>query len=145
MNQSWLKAAPGTFLLLTLLLLFRTSIAENISPDTIEGTTTIDAEKLIQLANELQQLVIIDSRIRADRRQGYIPDSVSLPDTDTDCNSLFRVIDRKNTATVFYCNGPRCRRSEHAVKIAVECGYTNIYWFRGGFEEWLKKQYLIYK
>jgi rhodanese-related sulfurtransferase len=145
MNQALLNPVSRTFLLLTLLLLFSTSPAENISPDIIEGSTTIDAETLIQLANELNQLIIIDARIRTDRRQGFIPDSISLPDTDTDCNSLFRVIDRKNTPTVFYCNGPKCRRSEHAVKIAIECGYTNIYWFRGGFEEWLKKQYLIHK
>ncbi len=146
MDKLSLKASFITFFLLTLLLVFRLSFADDyLSPESIEGSTTIDAESLIQLAQEHDNLIIIDSRIRADRRQGYIADSVSLPDTDTDCSSLFRIIYRKNTPTVFYCNGPKCQRSDHAIRIAKECGYTNIYWLRGGFEEWINKQYLIHK
>ncbi len=146
MYQLFLKTSFKTFLLLTLLLLFRLCFADDyLSPEAIEGSTTINAEALIQLANEHDNLVIIDSRIQADRRQGYIANSISLPDTRTDCTSLFRIINRKNTATVFYCNGPKCRRSDHAVAIASLCGYTNIYWFRGGFEEWKNKNYLISK
>ena len=146
MNQLSLKASFKTFFLLTLLLLFRGSLDDHyLSPESIKDSTIIDAEFLIQLAQKHDDLVVIDSRIRADRRQGYIPDSVSLPDTETDCTSLFRLIYRKNTATVFYCNGPKCQRSDHAIRIAKECGYTNIYWFRGGIEEWISKQYLIHK
>jgi rhodanese-related sulfurtransferase len=146
MDKSSLKTPFKTIILLTLLLLFRVVFAEDyLSPDAIEGSTTIDAEALIQLANEHDDLVIIDSRIQSDRRQGYIANSISLPDIGTDCTTLFRVIHRKDTPTVFYCNGPRCQRSDHAIKIARECGYTNIYWFRGGFEEWISKQYLIQK
>ena len=125
---------------------FGTSIAENYrSPDTIEGSIKINAEALIELASEPDDLVIIDSRIHADRHQGYIAGSISLPDTETSCATLFPLINKKETATVFYCNGPRCRRSDRAVVIARECGYTNIYWFRGGIEEWKNKQYLISK
>ncbi len=63
-------------------------------------------------------MVIIDSRIRSDRRQGYITGSISLPDTETDCAALFQIIPAKDSATVFYCNGPKCRRSDRAVEIA---------------------------
>ena len=145
-DQLFLKTSFKPFFLLTLLLLFRLAFADDyLSPESIEGSTTIDAESLIQLAQEHNNLVVIDSRIRSDRRQGYIANSVSLPDTDTNCSSLFHLIDRKNTATVFYCNGTKCQRSDNAIKTAKECGYTNIYWFRGGLEEWINKQYLIHK
>ncbi len=116
-----------------------------VSPDNIEGSTKISSEALIQLARDHDDLVIIDSRIRSDRRQGFIAGSISLPDTETSCSTLFPIIDKKNTATVFYCNGPKCRRSDRAVIIASGCGYTNIYWFRGGFEEWKNNNYLISK
>lgn len=122
-----------------------TSADEYISPESITGATKIDAESLIELARETEDLVIIDSRIKSDRRQGYINDSISLPDTETSCTSLIPIIDSKETPTVFYCNGPKCRRSDIAVSIALECGYKNIYWFRGGFEEWKNKKYLISK
>jgi len=131
---------------LTLLVLSQSSIADDyISPESINGSTKINSESLIQLANENEELVIIDSRIHSDRRQGYIAGSISLPDTETDCVSLLPIIPSKNSAIVFYCNGPKCRRSDRAVGIAKQCGYSNIYWFRGGFEEWKAKQYLISK
>jgi len=141
-----LKFLLKTVFLLFFLLTGKISFADDyVSPDEIKGSTKVDAELLIKLANEQKNLVIIDSRIKSDRRQGYIAGSVSLPDTETDCFSLFQIIDRKNTATVFYCNGPKCRRSDRAITIARECGYTNLYWFRGGFEEWKNKNYLISK
>lgn len=115
-----------------------------VSPESIEGSTTIDAEELIGLANEEYNLVIIDSRIRSDRRQGYISGSISLPDNETTCTSL-NTLSGKYIPTVFYCNGPKCRRSDTAVSIALECGYENLFWFRGGFEEWKEKHYLISK
>ncbi|MCK5396396.1 MAG: rhodanese-like domain-containing protein [Gammaproteobacteria bacterium] len=140
-----IRLSSKIFLLLALLFFYRLSIADDyLSPESIEGSTTIDAESLIELAHEHDDLIVIDSRIKSDRRQGYIAGSISLPDTETDCTSLLPLI-KENTPTVFYCNGPKCRRSDRAVVIAKECGYTDLYWFRGGFEEWQNKQYLISK
>jgi len=116
-----------------------------ISPETIEGTHRIEAEGLIQLANHNESLIIIDSRISSDRKLGYIPGSISLPDTDTSCESLARLIPQKSDSVAFYCNGPNCRRSDNAVVIAVDCGYTGIYWFRGGIEAWRANNYPLTK
>ncbi|UCB54448.1 MAG: rhodanese-like domain-containing protein [Thiotrichales bacterium] len=115
------------------------------SPDAIDGTRKIDAEKLIDLVNRNDGQIIIDSRISSDRKLGYIPGSISLPDTDTDCESLARIIPDKSDPVVFYCNGPKCRRSDNAVVIAKNCGYSNIYWYRGGIEAWKAKNYPIVK
>jgi len=135
-----------TTFFLCLLFIFNSSIAEDyISPDGIKGSTKIDAETLIKLAQDHYDLVIIDSRIKSDRRQGFIAGSISLSDTDTNCATLLPIIDNKTTPTVFYCNGPKCRRSDRAVVKAKKCGYKNLYWFRGGFEEWKDKSYLISK
>jgi rhodanese-related sulfurtransferase len=133
------------FLLSSLLFAGMAVADDYLSPDTINGTTKIDAETLIQLARDHDDLIIIDSRIRSDRRQGFITGSLSLPDTETNCATLIPIIHRKDDAVVFYCNGPKCRRSDRAVAIARDCGYTNIYWFRGGLEEWKNKHYLISK
>lgn len=132
-----LYVATGTFNLV--------HAAEYQSPEEIEGITRIDAETLIEMARTYDELVIIDARIRSDRRQGYIAGSTSLPNTETDCDTLKKIIDRLSTPTVFYCNGPRCRRSDISVMTARECGYDNLFWFRGGIEEWKSKNYLISK
>ena len=91
------------------------------------------------------KLVIIDSRISDDRRQGYIEGSISLSDENTDCDSLSLYLQALKSPVIFYCNGPKCGRSARAVKIALACGYETVYWFRGGFEEWQAKNYPIIK
>ncbi len=110
-----------------------------IVPEHIAGVTTLTAEQVIELANSKHDLVIIDSRITADRKHGYLEDSLSLPDIKTNCPELGKLIPRKNTPTLFYCNGVKCGRSVVSVKIAKSCGYNNMYWFKGGFEEWKNK------
>lgn len=111
------------------------------SPESIAGTTKVTAEGFIELVESKPELIVIDSRIPGDRKQGYVEGSISLPDIDTTCETLAKNIPGKSSATLFYCNGVKCGRSAKAVKVALSCGYNNIYWFRGGFEEWLAKGY----
>ncbi len=111
------------------------------SPEAIPGTTKVDAEGVIDLVTRVSNLVMVDARITADRKQGYIEGSVSLPDIDTDCDSLSRVIPEKSAPVLFYCNGVKCGRSVKSVRVALQCGYNNIYWYRGGFEDWQNKGY----
>lgn len=112
-----------------------------VSPEQIPGATRVDSEMLIELVASVPDILIIDSRIRSDRIQGYIEGSVSLPDEETSCETLASIIQRKDYPTIYYCNGPKCGRSAKAVKIAIDCGYSNINWFRGGFEEWKNNNY----
>lgn len=115
--------------------------SEVVSPDSIPGATKVDAEGLLELAERAPGIVIVDARVRQDRLQGYIEGSISLPDVETSCESLARTIPEKSTPVLFYCNGPKCGRSVHSSRKALGCGYTRVYWFRGGFEEWTKKNY----
>lgn len=136
----------GALLILGLLLTAAAPATEAVlAPDTLPGTTKVDAEGLIDTIGRVSDLVIIDSRIAMDRKQGYIEGSVSLPDTHTDCDSLSVLIKTPDTPVLFYCNGPKCGRSVKAIHKAQACGYTNLYWFRGGFEEWTAKGYPFLK
>ena len=116
-----------------------------ITPETIDGVSKVSAEEVFTLYEKTPNLVIIDSRLAtgasSGRANGYIEGSVSLPDINTNCASLAKAIPHKDTPSLFYCNGPKCGRSAKAIKIALSCGYTRLYWFRGGFEEWQAKGY----
>ena len=112
---------------------------EKLAPENIPGATRVDAEAVLALVEKTPRLVIIDSRIAMDRKQGYIEGSLSLPDAETNCATLARLIKRKDRPALFYCNGVKCGRSVVAVKIARQCGYTRLYWYRGGFEDWMQK------
>ena len=112
-----------------------------VTPETIDGVTIVDAEGLIETVTQIPGLILIDSRIIADRLEGFIEGSVSLPDIETDCDSLGSTVPGLATPVLFYCNGIKCGRSARAAKIAIDCGYANIYWFRNGLEEWQAQEY----
>ena len=105
-------------------------------PDSIEGVTKVTAEEVIGLIEESEELVIIDARSPADRAAGYIEGSVALPNTDTTAENFAAAVASKDTPVVIYCNGVKCGRSVESSKNAVAWGYTKVYWFRGGWEEW---------
>lgn len=124
-----------------LLCLFASSyvVAGEMTPETIPGTTKVNAEQLIELVDSHPDLVIIDSRKSSDHDKGWIEGSVPLPNTKTTPDSLAKHIKTKSTPVLFYCNGVTCGRSGEAAEIAIKAGYTKIYWFRGGWAEWIKK------
>jgi len=108
-------------------------------PSTIDGARIISAESLLDKVLRHSQLVIIDARHKGDRGKGYIEGSISLSDTNTNCNSLAKIIPSYENPATFYCNGVVCARSANAINKAVACGYKEIYWLRGGFNEWKAK------
>ena len=112
-----------------------------VSPETIDGVINVGAEGLIEKVMEIPELVLIDSRITSDRKEGYIEGSISLPDIETSCETLAATIRTTSTPVLFYCNGIKCGRSARAAQIALDCGYKEIYWYRNGMEEWQEKQY----
>lgn len=129
-------------LLLLCQVVLTPSLGYASEPDTpldIPGATKVTAQQVFELAGNYPELIIIDSRIAGDRQKGYIESSISLPNTKTNCQSLAGVLPNKNSPALFYCNGVKCGRSGKAIRIAQQCGYNNLYWFRGGFEVWLKK------
>ncbi len=119
------------------------ALAENkvVAPESIPGATVVDAEGVLDLVEKFPRLVMVDARIRQDRKLGYIEGSVTLADVDTTCESLARIIPQKSSPVLLYCNGPSCVRSARSTQKALACGYTRLYWFRGGFEEWKAKNY----
>lgn len=116
-------------------------VVNSVVPESIPGVKTLTAESLIELAHSLDDLVVVDSRLSEDRSQGFIEDSYSLPDINTSCATLGGIGPDLNQPLVFYCNGVKCGRSVKAVQIAAQCDYKNLYWFKGGFEEWWIKDY----
>jgi len=114
-------------------------MAGETTPDSIAGTTKVTAEELIELVGKHDDMVIIDARKPSDRDKGYIEGSIGLPNTDTTPASLAKHIKTKTTPVCFFCNGVKCGRSVESSKVAVKDGYTNVYWFRGGWAEWEEK------
>lgn len=47
----------------------------------------------------------------------------------------------KKESLVFYCYGESCANSYEAALAVRKLGYTNVFWFLNGFNEWKEKGY----
>lgn len=115
------------------------------APQSIDGARTVTAEEAVTLILNEPTLVIIDSRKDKEYSKGHIEGAVSLLDTLMTADKLAKYAATKNTPLLFYCNGSRCLRSSNAVSKALRWGYSNLYWFRGGWVEWRDKKLPIAK
>lgn len=109
------------------------------APMTIAGTKTVNADQVIDLVTKKPNLVILDNRKPEDFAAGHIEGAVRLIDTGVTPDSLAKAIKSKDTPVLFYCNGLKCGRAAKAAQKAAETGYTEIYYYALGLEEWSKK------
>ena len=109
-----------------------------IAPDSLPGVTTVNAKQTIALILNSPELVVVDARLPEEFQKGHIEDAISLVDSAVNEVILEQTLSNKNTPVLFYCNGPRCLRSSRAAQKAQKHGYTNIYWFRNGWVDWIK-------
>jgi rhodanese-related sulfurtransferase len=133
--------------LLLLVMVMMTSLAgaargeeKPFAPETIDDVVIVTAEEAIALILQNPDMPIIDSRKKTEYVKGHIEGAVSILNTDMTEQDLQNVVQDKNAAILFYCNGVRCLRSTDAIRKAKSWGYTNLIWFRGGWKEWTEKQ-----
>ena len=132
--------------LLTATLFSPMTLAEKpTAPESIKGAVSLTAEQVVRLILSEPQLVIVDSRKEEEYTKGHIEGAISLLDTNMDEAALAAHVPARDAPLLFYCNGIRCLRSSNAASKALEWGYTNLYWFRGGWAEWQDKRLPIAK
>lgn len=130
------------------LLVFVVGLSLNIAyadqkpqvPKIIAGAMSVTAEEVVALILAQPDLVVIDARKKTEYLKGRIEGAINLLNTQMNQQALTKIAPNKSQSIVFYCNGLRCLRSSDAVKKAVAWGYTNIFWFRGGWKEWTEKR-----
>ncbi|MCW8929595.1 MAG: rhodanese-like domain-containing protein [Gammaproteobacteria bacterium] len=109
------------------------------APKTLPGTIQVNAEETVELIMNMPNLLVIDTRKETEYTKGHIQGSISLSDTEMTLEKLSQYAPNKSQAILFYCNGERCLRSSNAAKKALKWDYKLIYWFRTGWNEWVKK------
>ena len=100
----------------------------------------MSAEEAVELILSKPEMIVIDSRKRTEYVKGHIEGSINILNTEITLKNLESIAPNKGSALLFYCNGERCLRSSDSIRKAVGWGYTNLYWFRGGWKEWTEKR-----
>jgi PQQ-dependent catabolism-associated CXXCW motif protein len=130
-------------------LTYRSDSYHAETPNTIPGAKTIMTEALYALTQGKDAPVLIDvlggnphSTIKGALWWRGAGLGTTGPQGARDMNARFAARlgaatqSDKTKAVVFFCLSYECWLSYNAALRAVEVGYTNVYWYRGGIESW---------
>lgn len=111
--------------------------------DHLAAVTVIDADQLKAWIDQGKRMLLVDSRVAAEYKEGHIPTAINIPAPVMD-QQRDRLPRDPNYPVVFYCNGwPECKKSHEASGKAVQWGYSRVYWFRDGIPMWQAKGYPV--
>lgn len=113
------------------------------SPETVEGAVTVSAQQAKELYD--QGVMFLDVRSPRLYAKGHIQGTFHLDLKNNFNEEKLASVANKDQSLVIYCSGVKCSRSYRASEKAVEWGYSNVYYFRGGIAEWKKAGYPVEK
>ncbi len=117
----------------------------NTTPTALPGAKVIGATETRALM--AQGVPVYDVRVDDEYDQAHVPGAISVPykegsakevgfDPADDQFALNKLPKDKNAPFVMYCDGTICWKSYKSSVMAIQAGWKNVYWFRGGFPEW---------
>lgn len=117
----------------------------NTTPTTLPGAKIISAAEAKALI--AKGLPVYDVRVEEEYHTAHVPGAISVPykegsakevgfDQGDDQFALNKLPKDKNAPFIMYCDGTICWKSYKSTVMAIQAGWKNVYWFRGGFPEW---------
>jgi len=117
----------------------------NTTPTSLPGAKIISAAEAKALI--AKGLPVYDVRVDEEYKTAHVPAAISVPykegsakevdfDRGDDQFALNKLPKDKNAPFMMYCDGTICWKSYKSAVMAIEAGWKNVYWFRGGFPEW---------
>ena len=107
------------------------------SADTSKVRTATTAQ-VLELSDEDEEMVLLDTRSAAEYKQGHIRWSEQVTPKQLTRAFFDSKVPSKNTVIVFYGNR-NSRNAALGARLAAKAGYTDVYWFKGGWQEWQAK------
>jgi len=83
------------------------------------------------------KLSVIDARARVEYDEAHIPGAINVPAEKVPV-LLPRLVKDRRRQLVFYCNGPKCTKSQKAARMAIALGYENVLEYNEGMPGWGK-------
>lgn len=100
----------------------------------------IHIEQLKEWYDRGQEMVVLDARSKEYFDGQLLPHAVSIPH-HTPITQLKRVLPSRDSVIIVYCSNKECPASKMLAKKLVSEGYTNVYKYPAGMQEWLEKGY----
>jgi len=113
------------------------------TPKCLEGGRIIGAEQLEELIAK-GTVKVFDARKKVSYAENHLPTAAGVAAAyDHAVKRLDSSVlgTDKSAPIVIYSHGIDGWKSYFAARSAIEAGFTNVIWFRGGFATWLTKGY----
>lgn len=112
-----------------------------VSPESIQGATTVDTTKAKALFDA--EVAFVDVRKNSDWDAGRVPGAIHIELKKVYNEASLSAEVQKDEPLVIYCNGAQCLRSSVASKMAVDWGFSKVYYYRDGFPAWKNASYPV--
>jgi rhodanese-related sulfurtransferase len=108
----------------------------------VVGATKVDVAQAKALLDR-GDVLFVDVRAPLEFDQGRIPGASNLSVVTGLSNVSLSEIAGKNDEIAFYCHGKHCPYSAYASAKALAWGFTQIYYYAGGFPGWVDAGYPV--
>ena len=133
----------------TLVAVLGTAAAAVDTPSTVDGAQTVRAEEVKTLM--AQGAKVFDLRKKASYAEKHIPGAVYMKfdeksaqtvnyDATADSIDLSQLPADKSVKVIFHGHGVDGWKGYKAAIAATKAGHRQVYFFRGGFAEWVEKK-----
>lgn len=117
----------------------------NTTPTSLPGAKIISAAEAKALI--AKGTPVYDVRGEEEYKTAHVPGAILVSykegsakevgfDPADDQFALNKLPKDKNAPFMMYCDGTICWKSYKSAVMAIQAGWKNVYWFRGGFPEW---------
>jgi len=89
-----------------------------------------------------RDLTVVDARSRVEYGEAHIPGAINIP-AEKVAALLPRLVKDRRRELVFYCNGPKCTKSQKAARTAIALGYLHVLEYNEGMPGWGKARMTI--
>jgi rhodanese-related sulfurtransferase len=80
---------------------------------------------------------VVDARTRVEYEENHIAGAVNCPASQTQA-ILPKLVKDKSRELIFYCNGPKCTKSQKGARLALGLGYRKVLEYNEGLPAWSK-------
>ena len=97
---------------------------------------TVNREQLKKMMDKDKTMILAEVLPLKNYHKYHIAGAVSLPLNERFEDQFQKIIPDKNRSVVLYCSNSGCQASEEASRRVEEAGYTNVYDYKDGKEDW---------
>ncbi len=101
----------------------------------------ITREELKEMMDSGESFVLVNVLDPADFENEHICGSINIPATTVARDALEML--NKDETIILYCSGPKCTASSIAAEKLDTLGFSDIWRFEGGMQEWKNSGYCV--